>query len=172
MGRKSSFVKRQSYSCNRPWRPIGLWDVEAPTFLKNNRLINGGVYILKALGCAILQMTSWLPEILSYKMHNDILSIMYNVFLAVYDDPQHRHCIKSKKIHYQNILNTLFETGHISIQWRKFRPEFHENWAVGSKFDRGTQMHQYLYFFCLYRNSCNISIFYVPIALSELTKAC
>jgi hypothetical protein len=20
------------YSCNRPWRPIGLWDVEAPTF--------------------------------------------------------------------------------------------------------------------------------------------
>jgi hypothetical protein len=24
--------KRWSYPCNRPWRPIGLWDVEAPTF--------------------------------------------------------------------------------------------------------------------------------------------
>jgi hypothetical protein len=24
-------LKRQSYPCNRPWRPIGLWDVEAPT---------------------------------------------------------------------------------------------------------------------------------------------
>jgi hypothetical protein len=23
--------KKQSYPCNRPWRPIGLWDVEAPT---------------------------------------------------------------------------------------------------------------------------------------------
>jgi hypothetical protein len=22
----------KSYPCNRPWRPIGLWDVEAPTF--------------------------------------------------------------------------------------------------------------------------------------------
>jgi hypothetical protein len=26
--------KRQSYPCNRPWRPIGLWDVEAPTFCR------------------------------------------------------------------------------------------------------------------------------------------
>jgi hypothetical protein len=24
--------KRKSYPCNRPWRPVGLWDVEAPTF--------------------------------------------------------------------------------------------------------------------------------------------
>jgi hypothetical protein len=24
--------KRQNYLCNRSWRPIGLWDVEAPTF--------------------------------------------------------------------------------------------------------------------------------------------
>jgi hypothetical protein len=23
---------KQSYPCNRPWRPIGLWDIEAPTF--------------------------------------------------------------------------------------------------------------------------------------------
>jgi hypothetical protein len=27
---------------NRTWRPIGLWDVEAPTFSLNNRLIHGG----------------------------------------------------------------------------------------------------------------------------------
>jgi hypothetical protein len=25
-------VKRESYPCNKPWRPIGLWDVETPTF--------------------------------------------------------------------------------------------------------------------------------------------
>jgi hypothetical protein len=25
------FYKRQSYTCNRPWWPIVLWDVEAPT---------------------------------------------------------------------------------------------------------------------------------------------
>jgi hypothetical protein len=25
-------VKSKGYPCNRPWRPIGLWDVEAPTF--------------------------------------------------------------------------------------------------------------------------------------------
>jgi hypothetical protein len=24
------------YPCNRPWRPIGLWDVEAPTFSKQS----------------------------------------------------------------------------------------------------------------------------------------
>jgi hypothetical protein len=24
--------KRWSYPCNKPWRPIGLWDVEVPTF--------------------------------------------------------------------------------------------------------------------------------------------
>jgi hypothetical protein len=24
--------KKDSHSCNRPWRPIGLWDVESPTF--------------------------------------------------------------------------------------------------------------------------------------------
>jgi hypothetical protein len=25
-----------SYPCNRPWRPIGLWDVEAPTFFRQS----------------------------------------------------------------------------------------------------------------------------------------
>jgi hypothetical protein len=25
-------LKRQSWLCNRLWRPIGLWDIEAPTF--------------------------------------------------------------------------------------------------------------------------------------------
>jgi hypothetical protein len=28
--------KRLSYPCNRPWRPIGLWDVEAPTFCRQS----------------------------------------------------------------------------------------------------------------------------------------
>jgi hypothetical protein len=27
---------RKSYPCNRPWRPIGLWDVEAPTFSRQS----------------------------------------------------------------------------------------------------------------------------------------
>jgi hypothetical protein len=35
-------IKRQSYRCNMPWRPIGLWDVEAPTFSLDNRLTDGG----------------------------------------------------------------------------------------------------------------------------------
>jgi hypothetical protein len=28
------------YPCNRPWKPVGLWDVEAATFL-DSRLIDG-----------------------------------------------------------------------------------------------------------------------------------
>jgi hypothetical protein len=32
--RATSF--RKSSSCNRPWRPIGLWDVEAPTFSRQS----------------------------------------------------------------------------------------------------------------------------------------
>jgi hypothetical protein len=34
--------ERQSYPCNRPWRPIVLWDVQAPTFSLDNRLTDGG----------------------------------------------------------------------------------------------------------------------------------
>jgi hypothetical protein len=30
--RKLCTMKKKIYACNRPWRPIGLWDVEAPTF--------------------------------------------------------------------------------------------------------------------------------------------
>jgi hypothetical protein len=33
---------RSSYPCNRPWRPTGFWNVEAPTFSLDNRLIDGG----------------------------------------------------------------------------------------------------------------------------------
>jgi hypothetical protein len=32
----------KSYCCNRTWRPMVLWDVEAPTFSLENRLIDGG----------------------------------------------------------------------------------------------------------------------------------
>jgi hypothetical protein len=32
-------VKRQNYPCNRPWRPIGLWNVEAHTLSLDNQLI-------------------------------------------------------------------------------------------------------------------------------------
>jgi hypothetical protein len=31
-GNQREKVKGKSYPCSRPWRPIGLWDVEAPTF--------------------------------------------------------------------------------------------------------------------------------------------
>jgi hypothetical protein len=34
-------TKKVNYSCNRPWRPIGLRDVEAPTLL-DSRLTDGG----------------------------------------------------------------------------------------------------------------------------------
>jgi hypothetical protein len=37
-----STVKRKSYPCNRTWRPIGLWDVEVPTYSLDNRLTHGG----------------------------------------------------------------------------------------------------------------------------------
>jgi hypothetical protein len=30
---------------HRPWRPIGLWDVEVPTFSLENRLIHGGMVV-------------------------------------------------------------------------------------------------------------------------------
>jgi hypothetical protein len=29
-------MKRWSYPCNRPWRLIGLWEVETPTFSKQS----------------------------------------------------------------------------------------------------------------------------------------
>jgi hypothetical protein len=32
----SVMVKGKAYPCNRPWRPIGLWDVEAPTFSRQS----------------------------------------------------------------------------------------------------------------------------------------
>jgi hypothetical protein len=32
----------KSYPYNRPWTPIGLWDIEAPTFSLDNRLTDGG----------------------------------------------------------------------------------------------------------------------------------
>jgi hypothetical protein len=35
-------IKRQSYPCNRPWRPVWLWDVETPTFSVDTRLTDGG----------------------------------------------------------------------------------------------------------------------------------
>jgi hypothetical protein len=28
--------KKQSYPCNRPWSPIGLWEVEVPTFYRQS----------------------------------------------------------------------------------------------------------------------------------------
>jgi hypothetical protein len=35
-------VNKYSYPCNMPWRPIGLWDVEALTFSLDSRLTDGG----------------------------------------------------------------------------------------------------------------------------------
>jgi hypothetical protein len=51
--------KKYSYPCNRPWRPIRLWDVEAPKF-SNNRLTNGGeVVSLTRRPPFSLQEDSW-----------------------------------------------------------------------------------------------------------------
>jgi hypothetical protein len=33
------------YPCNRPWKHIGLWDVEAPTFSLDNLLTDGGMVV-------------------------------------------------------------------------------------------------------------------------------
>jgi hypothetical protein len=33
---------RWSYPCNRPWRPVRLWDVETPTFCLDDRFTDGG----------------------------------------------------------------------------------------------------------------------------------
>jgi hypothetical protein len=38
------FGKGKSHPCNMPWRPIGLWDVEAPHFL-DTRLTDGGKFV-------------------------------------------------------------------------------------------------------------------------------
>jgi hypothetical protein len=39
---QATFVTYISYPCNRPWRPVGLWDVEVPTFCLDSRLTDGG----------------------------------------------------------------------------------------------------------------------------------
>jgi hypothetical protein len=41
-GRCRGLTVKSSYTCNRPWRPTGLWDVEAPTFSLDCRLTYGG----------------------------------------------------------------------------------------------------------------------------------
>jgi hypothetical protein len=41
-GRGYTPIFRKSYPCNRPWKPIGLWDVKAPTFSLENRLTDIG----------------------------------------------------------------------------------------------------------------------------------
>jgi hypothetical protein len=33
---KYLYKKRWSYLCNRPWRPVWLWDVEVPTFSRQS----------------------------------------------------------------------------------------------------------------------------------------
>jgi hypothetical protein len=38
---------RQSYPCNRPWRPIGLWDGKVPTFSRQS--VHRWPYALAAL---------------------------------------------------------------------------------------------------------------------------
>jgi hypothetical protein len=41
-GKINMNIYNKSYSCNRPWKPTGLWDVEAPTFALDNRLTEDG----------------------------------------------------------------------------------------------------------------------------------
>jgi hypothetical protein len=39
---KGISYSKKSYPCNRAWRPIGLWDVEAPIFSRDSQLTDGG----------------------------------------------------------------------------------------------------------------------------------
>jgi hypothetical protein len=52
LGSKSKMKKKKSYPCNRPWRPIGLWDIVAPTFSLDNRLTDG---------TDVVSLTRWSP---------------------------------------------------------------------------------------------------------------
>jgi hypothetical protein len=38
----ANILQKKSYICNRPWRPLRLWDVEVPTFCLDSRLTDGG----------------------------------------------------------------------------------------------------------------------------------
>jgi hypothetical protein len=42
-------------SCNRPWRPVGLWDVEVPTFSRQSAH-------RRRLGCQLYAPASLYPQ--------------------------------------------------------------------------------------------------------------
>jgi hypothetical protein len=46
----------KSYLCNRALRPIGLWDVEVPTFSLDSRLTDGGKVV------SLTRRTSFIPQ--------------------------------------------------------------------------------------------------------------
>jgi hypothetical protein len=43
--------RKKNYPCNRPWEPIGLYDVEAPSFSLNKRLTDCGKFVSLTLLC-------------------------------------------------------------------------------------------------------------------------
>jgi hypothetical protein len=45
-------VKNVKLPCNRPWRPVGLWHIDAPPFSLENRLTDGG---------KVVSLTRWRP---------------------------------------------------------------------------------------------------------------
>jgi hypothetical protein len=58
--RDETSKKKENYRYNRPWTPIGLWDVEAPTFSLYNRLTDGGkVFSLTRRQPFTPQESSW-----------------------------------------------------------------------------------------------------------------
>jgi hypothetical protein len=66
--------KKKSYPCNRPWRPIGLWDVEAPTFSRQSahRWRWGQPYAPAALHP---QEDSWYPFLLDVESTRAIVRL-------------------------------------------------------------------------------------------------
>jgi hypothetical protein len=51
--------QKEKLSLNRPWRPIGLWDIEAPHFLDNRLTDGGGVVSLMLWPHLHYQEDSW-----------------------------------------------------------------------------------------------------------------
>jgi hypothetical protein len=54
-----SATKRQIYPCNRPCRPTGLWEVDAPTFSLDNALKEGCKVV------CLMRLTPFTPQVYS-----------------------------------------------------------------------------------------------------------
>jgi hypothetical protein len=95
-----SFSSCKTYPCNRAWRPIGLWDVEAPTFSLESRLTDDGeVVSLMCLPPFTTQEDSWYSFLLEAESTpglrdislfsiSEISYLEFNLFEAFHDPRQ------------------------------------------------------------------------------------